>query len=55
MTGDQMQTQPLPHNDYAEMIAIGCLLEGYQPEHILAELVPDDFYGAPIGTAVATF
>ncbi|HNW93122.1 MAG TPA: replicative DNA helicase [bacterium] len=41
-----MQTPTLPHNDYAEMIAIGCLLEGYQPEHILAELVPDDFYGA---------
>jgi len=41
-----MQAQPLPHNDYAEMIAIGCLIERYNPDEILAELVPEDFYGA---------
>lgn len=41
-----MQTPQLPHNDYAEQVAIGCLCEGYSPETILAELVPEDFYGA---------
>ena len=41
-----MQAQPLPHNEYAELTAIGCLLESYQPEYILAELTSDDFYGA---------
>lgn len=41
-----MQSSQLPNNDYAEMITIGCLLEGYAPDMILAELVPEDFYGA---------
>jgi len=41
-----MQPAPLPNNDYAEMITIGCLLEGYAPDMILAELVPEDFYSA---------
>ncbi|HOT98903.1 MAG TPA: replicative DNA helicase [bacterium] len=47
LIGDlRMQAEQLPHNDYAEMVTIGCLLEGYAPEMILAELVPEDFYGA---------
>ena len=41
-----MQSSQLPNNDYAEMITVGCLLEGYAPDMILAELVPEDFYGA---------
>jgi replicative DNA helicase len=44
--GPKMQSTPLPNNDYAEMVTIGCLLEGYASEMILAELVPEDFYGA---------
>jgi len=41
-----MQLPKMPNNEYAETVAIGCLLEGYAAEMILAELVPEDFYGA---------
>ena len=41
-----MQAQQLPHNDYAETCAIGCLLESYSPDMLLSELVPEDFYSA---------
>lgn len=41
-----MQAQQLPHNDYAEQVAIGCLLENYSPDSLFAELVAEDFYSA---------
>ena len=49
-----MQAQQLPHNDYAEQIAIGCLLEGYDVATILAELVAEDFYSAANRVIFAT-